>query len=146
MTAIPVTSIVATKAALDSITARVDTGGAGHLYIRSGSPPTKTTDADSGTLGATLTMSGTAFGASTSATTNGLATATAAAITSDTNAAASITAGHFRMKSGAGTVIFQGTAGTSSADLIMNTTTITAGDTVACTSFLVTMPCGDGAS
>lgn len=146
MTATPVMSIVGTKAALDAVTALVNGGGTGHLYIRSGSPPTKTTDADSGTLGATLTMSATAFPASTSATSDGLATATANSITSDTNAAASITAGHFRIKSGAGTVIMQGTCGTASADMILNTTTIAAGDTVACTSFKATLPCGDGSS
>lgn len=146
MAATPVVSITAAKAALDAVTALVNGGGTGHLFIRSGAPPTKTTDADSGTLGATLTMSATAFGASTSVTTNGLATATANSITSDTSAANSITAGHHRIKSGGGTCIMQGTCGTSSADLIMNTTTITAGDTVACTSYKVTLPCGDGSS
>lgn len=146
MAATPVMSILAAKAALDAATALVNGGGTGHLVIRTGSPPTKTTDADTGTLLATLTMSATAFPASTSSTTNGLATATANAITSDTNAAASGTAGFFRMKSGTPVTIFQGTVGTASADLILNTTTITAGDTVACTSFKITLPCGDGSS
>lgn len=146
MAATPVMSIIAAKGALDSLTTRVDTGGAGSLFIRSGAPPATTLTADSGTLGATLPMSNPAFGAATSATANGLATAMANAITSDTNAAASITAGHFRVKSGGSTVILQGTCGTAAADMIMNTTTITAGDTVACTSFLITLPCGDGAS
>ena len=59
---------------------------------------------------------------------------------------ASGTAGHFRVKNGSSVVIMQGTCGTSSADLIMNTTTITAGDTVAITSLKATLPCGDGAS
>lgn len=146
MAATPVMSIVAAKAALDAITAIMNTGGTGHIYIRTGAPPTKTTDADTGTLLATLTCSATAFGASTSATTNGLATATANAVTSDTNAAATGTAAHFRAKNGAGTVIIQGTVGTATSDMIINTTSITAGDTVACTSWLVTLPCGDGAS
>ena len=91
-------------------------------------------------------MDATPFPASTSATSDGLATATANAIVSDTNAANSITAGYFRIYSGTPTVIMQGNCGTSLADLIMNTTTITAGDTVACSSFKVTLPCGDGAS
>lgn len=146
MTATPVMSIIAAKAALDATTALVNGGGTGNLFIRSGAPPATTLTADSGTLGATCPMSATAFAASTSITSNGLATATANAITSDTNAAASITAGHFRIKSGGSTTIFQGTCGTSSADLIMNTTTITAGDTVAITSFKITLPCGDGVS
>lgn len=146
MTTRPVCSIIAAKAALDAITALVNGGGTGHLYIRTGAQPTKTTDADSGTLLATLTMSATAFGASTSATSDGLATATANAITSDTNAAASGTAAHFRIKSGGATVILQGNVSTSAADLNFNTTTITAGDTIAVTSLKATLPCGDGAS
>lgn len=146
MTATPVMSIAGAKASLDAVTTLVNTGGTGSLFIRSGSPPATTLTADSGTLGATLPMSATAFPASTSSTANGLATATANAITSDTNAAASITAGHFRIKNGSSVVIFQGTCGTATADLIMNTTTITAGDTVAVTSFKVTLPCGDGTS
>lgn len=137
-------SILAAKTGLDAITALVDAGGAGNLYIRSGAQPATTLTADSGTLGATLPMSATAFGSSTSGTSDGLATATANAITSDTNAAASITAAHFRIKSGGGTVIFQGNVGTSGADLNMNTTTINSGDTVAITSFEVTLQCGDG--
>ncbi len=146
MTATPVMSIAATKAALDTTTALVNTGGTGSLFIRSSTPPATTLTADSGTLGATLGMSATAFPASTSATSNGLATATANAISSETNAPNSITAGYFRIKNGASTVIYQGTCGTSSADLIMNTVVITASDTVACTSFKITLACGDGVS
>lgn len=144
MALLPVASIIAAKAALDAMTALI--GASGNLFIRSGAQPATTLTADSGTLGATLPLSATAFPASTSATANGLATATANAITSDTNAAASITAGHFRMKTSGGVTIFQGNVGTATADLIMNTTTITAGDTIACTSFKVTLPCGDGTS
>lgn len=144
MALLPVMSIIAAKAALDAVTALI--GASGNLFIRSGAQPATTLTADSGTLGATLPLSATAFGASTSVTTNGLATATANAITSDTNAANAITAGHFRMKTSGGTTILQGNVGTSGADLNMNTTTIAAGDTVAVTSFKVTLPCGDGAS
>ncbi len=146
MALLPVIAIADTKAMLDTLTALFNTGGTANLYIRSGAQPATTLTADSGTLGATLPMNATAFGASTSATSNGLATATANAITSDTNAAASITAGHFRIKNGAGTVKAQGNVGTSGTDMILNTTTITAGDTVACTSFKITLPCGDGVS
>lgn len=146
MTATPVMSIADAKLALDAITATVNTGGTGSLFIRSGSPPATTLTADSGTLGATLGMSATAFPASTSATSNGLATATANAISSETNAPASITAGYFRIKNGSSVVVLQGTCGTSSADMIFNTVVITIGDTIACTSFKVTLACGDGVS
>lgn len=135
-------SMVACKAALDAITAIVNTGGTAHLYIRTGAVPATSLTADAGTLLATLTMNATAFGAATSAEANGKALATANAITSDTNAAASGTAAHFRIKNGAGTVILQGTVGTATSDFIVNTTTITAGDTVACTSFLARLPNG----
>ncbi len=146
MAATPVMSIAAAKAALDTVVDLLDVGGTATIEIRTGAPPATTLTADSGTLLATLTCSATAFGAATSATANGLATATANAITSDTNADATGTAAHFRAKSGGGTVIIQGTVGTATSDMIINTTSITAGDTVACTSWLVTLPCGDGAS
>jgi hypothetical protein len=144
MTALPVMSIIAAKAALDAITALL--GSNPVITIRSGAQPATTLTADAGTLGATLPMSATGFGASTSLTGNGLATAAANAITSDTNAAASITAQHFRIKTSGGTTIMQGNVGTSSADLIFNTTTIAAGDTVAITSLKATLPCGDSVS
>jgi len=146
MTTKPVMSIAACKSALDNICANCNTGGAGSLFIRSGAQPAATTTGDSGTLGATLGLNATAFGASTNATADGLATATANAITNETNAPNSITAGHFRIKNGSSVVVFQGNVGTSLADMIMNTTTITAGDTVACPSFKATLPCGDGVS
>lgn len=144
MATLPVMSIIAAKAALDAVTALI--GASGNLFIRTGAQPATTLTADSGTLLATLPLSATAFPASTSATANGLATATANAITSDTNAANTGTAGHFRMKTSGGTTILQGNVGTSGADLNLNTTSITAGDTVAITSFKVTLPCGDGTS
>lgn len=144
MALLPVCSIIGAKAALDALLALI--GASGNLFIRTGAQPATTLTADSGTLLATLPLSATAFPASTSATSNGLATATANAITSDTNAAAGGTAGHFRMKTSGGTTILQGNVGTATADLIFNTTTIAAGDTVSCTSFKVTLPCGDSTS
>lgn len=143
MAATPVMSMLAARAALDAITAKF-TGGAGTIEIRTGAPEATTLTADAGTKLATLTFSSTAFAASTDGGSDGLAHALANAITSDTNAANSGTAGHFRAKSNGGVVILQGTAGTSSADLILNTTTITAGDTVAITSYLVTLADGTG--
>lgn len=146
MATLPVMSIIAAKAALDATTALVGSGP-GILSIYSGAQPATTLTADSGTKLSTLTLSSTAFPASTSTTANGLATATANAITSDTNAAATGTAGYFRLKTGTGgTTIYQGNVGTSGADLNLNTTSITAGDTIAITSFKITLPCGDGAS
>lgn len=143
MAATPEMSILAAKAALNAATALCT--GAGTLVIRTSTLEATTLTADGGSACATLTTAATPFGAATSTTSNGLATATAGAIGSDTSAAGG-TAGHFRMKSAGGVVIFQGTVGTATADLILNTVTITAGDTVAVTSFLITLPCGDGSS
>lgn len=144
MTATPIMSILAAKAALNAVTALITATAL--IQIRTGALEATTLTADAGTLLSTLTMNATPFPAATSTTSNGLATATANAIASDTNAAGTGTAGHFRLKNGSSVVIVQGTCGTSSADLIMNTTSITAGDTVACSSFLITLPCGDGTS
>lgn len=144
MTTKPVMSIIAAKAALDATTALIGSGP-GNIELFTGTQPAATLTADSGTKLCTLPLSATAFPASSSGTGDGLATATANAITSDTNAANSGTAGYFRLKTATGgTTIYQGNVGTSGADLNLNTTTITAGDTVAITAFKITLPCGDG--
>lgn len=144
MTAKPVMSIIAAKAALDAAMALVTASAT--LKIYSGAQPATTLTSEAGTLGATLTFGATPFGASTSGTSDGNATATAGAISPETNAPNSITAGHFRIATTGGTVEDQGNCGTSGADLVMSSTTITAGDTVACSSFKSTFQCGDGVS
>jgi len=145
MAANPMVSMLSARAALDALLALLNTGGAGHIKIFTGAMPATAETADSGTLLSTLTLSATAFPASTDPGSTGLATATANAITSDTSAAATGTAGYFRAYSGAGTCIVQGTVGTSAADMILNTTSISAGATVAITSWVVTLPDGSGA-
>lgn len=141
MAADPRYSNLGARAALDALTALLNAGGAGHIKIWTGSAPATTETADSGTLCATLTLSATAFGASTD-NGDGTAKATAAAITSDTDAASTNTAGYFRAYSGAGTCIIQGTVGTSAADMILNTTSIVQHSTVAISSWVVYMPDG----
>lgn len=146
MAANPMVSMASARAALDALLALLNTGGAGKIKIFTGSMPATCETADSGTaLSTGLTLSSTAFAASTDPGSTGLATATANAIASDTNAAATGTAGYFRAYSGAGTCIIQGTVGTSAADMILNTTSIVAGATVAITSWTVTLPDGSGA-
>lgn len=146
MAANPMVSMLGARAALDSLLAKLNVGGvAGHIKIFTGVMPATCEAADTGTLLATLTLSVTAFPASTDPGSTGLATATANAITSDTNAAATATAGYFRAYDSAGVCIVQGTVGTSAADLILNTTSIVAGATVAITSWVVTLPDGSGA-
>jgi hypothetical protein len=138
-------SMVACKASLDAITAKLTATSS--LKIYSGAQPATTLTTETGTLLASPTFSATAFPASTSGTSDGNATATANAIASDTNAAATGSAGHFRAIDGGGaTTVLQGNIGTSGADLNFNTVTINAGDTVAITSFKITQQCGDGVS
>jgi hypothetical protein len=103
----------------------LDAGGAGSLFFFSGSAPTNTTDADSGTELAVLPFAATAFGAASAGV------ATSAAITSDTTVVGG-TAAHFRAKSGAGTVIFQGTvAKTSGGEINFNENVWLTGGTAA---------------
>lgn len=129
-------SQLARSAMCDALVDAIDTGGNGTIQIRTGSAPTNTTDADSGTLLATLTFSGTAFGAAS----NGVATANS--ITSDTNVDATGTAAHFRIKNGSGTVITQGTVGTSGADINFDSVSFVAGGTAAISSMTITVPAG----
>ena len=128
-------SDLARNAAVNAVTLLVDAGAPpGKLKIYSGAAPTNTTDADSGTLLATLTMSNASFGAAATGT------ATAAAITSDTNAAATGTAGYFRLKNAALVTVLQGSVGVSSSDINFDSVSIIAGGTVAMTSLTLTQP------
>jgi hypothetical protein len=61
-------------------------------------------------------------------------------IASDTNADASGTATWFRVTDSTGAFVLDGSVGITGADLNLNTTAITAGDTVSITSFTLTAP------
>jgi len=129
-------STASRDAACNAIVDLIDVGGAGSCAIRTGAPPANVADADTGTLLGTLLFAATAFGTSSSGT------ATANTITSDTNADASGDAGHFRVKSGAGTTIFQGTAGNAgdTPDMVFDNKSIVAGGTISCSAMTVTVP------
>jgi hypothetical protein len=130
-------SNLARSAAADAVVDLIDAGAsAGTLLIRTGSAPTNTTDADSGTLLATLTFSDPAFGAASSGV------ATASAITSDTSIDADGTAAHFRIKDSNAVVIAQGTVGTSGSDINFNSVTFVTGGTAAISSLTYTQPAG----
>jgi hypothetical protein len=109
----------------------------GFLELYTGTQPATPDTALSGnTLLATLSLSATAFGASSSAT------KTANAITSAT-AAATGTATFFRAyKSDGTTAVIDGSVGTSGADLNLNTTSIVTGATVSVSSWTVSDPVG----
>jgi hypothetical protein len=109
----------------------------GKLRIYDGTPPTHCDDALSGNnLLAELTMNATAFGAAA----NGVLTANA--ITGN-NAALSGTASFYRIfNSAASTAYIQGTVGTATADLILNSVAISAGAAVSIASLTHTVPRG----
>lgn len=125
----------ARNAAVNAVAALIDGGSSnGNINIRTGAAPTNTTDADSGTLLATLPMSDPAFGSASGGT------ATASPITSDTNIAATGTAGHFRAKDSDGVTVFQGSCGTSGADINFDSVSFIAGGTCAISSLTLTQP------
>ena len=134
-----ITNAVA-QAMANAFTTATDAGTAALIRIYDG---TQATDPDTAvgaqTLLAELTMSATSFGAATDANPGALITANS--ITSDTSANATGTASWFRVVTqNGGSTICDGSVGTASADMILNTTSITSGSTVAITSFTITMP------
>lgn len=129
----PSITTAARNAAADAVVDLVDVGGAGSLRIYDGTMPADANASLSGNnLLAQLTMSATAFGVAAAGV------ATAAAITQDSSADASGTASFFRVLSGGATVVMQGSAGTSSADLILNSVAISAGAAVSVSAFTYT--------
>lgn len=86
------------------------------------------------TLLAELVCAAPAFGAASS----GVATANAIADEDDAPANGTAAVGRFRNRDNA--TIADCTVGTSGADIILNTTSITLGDRVEITAFTVTMP------
>jgi hypothetical protein len=110
----------------------------GYIRIYTGTQPT---DADTAigaqVLLATLRFGATAFPAAVAGV------LTANAITSDTNAAATGTAAWARiLKSDGTSTLFDGTVGTSAANVVINSVAISAGATVSCSSFTVTISKG----
>lgn len=125
-----ITNANRTRAA-DAVCARANNGT---LRIYSGTAPANADTALSGnTLLASPAMSATAFGGAT----NGVATANS--ITTDSSADATGTATFFRvMESDGTTVVFQGSVGTSGAELNLSSVSIVATGTVAVSSLTYT--------
>lgn len=127
------TAITVRNTQLDALNTLLNGGS---LRIYSGTEPATPETALSGnTLLAQLTLGATAFGAAASGV------VTANAITADASADASGTATFFRILSADGTTVrFQGTVGTSGADLNLNSVAISAGAQVSISSLTVTLP------
>ena len=119
------------NAQLDQITSAV--GTTAKLRIYSGTRPANVAASITGTLLAELTCNATFAPAAS----GGVLTLNA--ITSDSSADATGTATHFRLwNSGATTAMIDGDVSTSGADLNLNSTSLTAGGSVAVTSFTIT--------
>jgi hypothetical protein len=121
-------STAARNAATDAVTALIGTSG--NLVFRI-SPSSV---ASPGTAVATLPLSATAFGASSSGT------ATANSITSDTNATGNASAVAFAtLQTSGGTVVIHCAVAASGSDINMtNGLTVNSGDTVSCSSLTYT--------
>lgn len=127
----PKRSNAAANAAVDAMAALLNNG---YLRIYDG---TQAADADTAVgaqvLLAELRFGATAFGAGVAGV------ATANAITSDSSANATGTASWFRaLESDGTTVVYDGSVGTATADLILNSTAIAAGAAVAVSSLTLT--------
>lgn len=135
-----VTQAVA-QSMLDAIETAINAGTAAVINIYNGSAPADADAAEGNTLLAQLTCSASVFTSKTDGAPG--AVGTFASITSDASADNTGTASHFRiLTQSGGTVCFQGSVGTSSADLILNTTSITSGSTVSITAATLTVPEG----
>ena len=136
-------SQAAAAAACNAVVDLLDAdASAGYIEIRDGTKPADPNTAATGTLLATCTLSGTAFGAATVASPS---VATAAAISDDTSADASSTATWFRAYDGAAVAVIDGDVSTVAAgtgDLQLDDTAIVAGGTVSITSWTVSHPTG----
>jgi hypothetical protein len=131
----PKLSNAAASAAADAVCPLLNTG---YLRIYDG---TQATNADTAVgaqvLLAELRFGATAFGAAS----NGVATANA--ITADSSANATGTATWFRaLKSDGTTAVFDGSVGTATSDLVLNSTSIASGANVSVSSFTYTQSKG----
>lgn len=127
----PKLSNVAANAAADAVCVLANTG---YLRIYDGAQPTNAdTAVGAQVLLAELRFGSTAFGAAVAGV------ATANAITQDSSADASGTATWFRvLKSDGTTVLWDGSVGTSGANLNLNSAAISQGAAVSVTSFTYT--------
>ena len=125
----------AANAAADAVVALANSG---KVRIYDGTQPaTAATAVSTQTLLAELTLANPAFGAAVAGV------ATANAITADSTADASGTATWFRLvKSDGTTVLWDGTVGTGTHDLVINTTAIEAGANVAISALTYTISKG----
>lgn len=130
-------SSAARNAALDAIVDRVDAGAAaGTIKVYTGTQPANADTALSGqTLLVTLTCADPAFASAASGSVD---------IDADPDLSASAvatgTAAWARVADSDGNTVFDGSVGTSGTDFIINSTSITSGQTVTLTTGNITFP------
>lgn len=139
-------SKAAVKASVDSVVDKLDSGTAAtaaKVQIYSGSQPASAdATAGTGTKLAEITLSATAFGAATTGTgteTSYITAACAGLAKSDTSADATGTAAWFRSVDKDGNAVIDGSAGTNTTtfDMSLDNTSISAGQTVKLNSWNV---------
>jgi hypothetical protein len=124
----------AASALAQALNTYINSGGPAKIIIKDGTPPANANAAATGTTLATFTLSNPAFTES-----NGVLTLADPPKT--VAASASGTATYFRIMLNNGTTtVLQGTVGTGSGELSLNTTTITASVNVSITSGTITVP------
>jgi hypothetical protein len=114
-------TIAAASCAAMATALATNIGAAATIEIRTGSKPATPETAATGTLLATVAISG-----SFTASSNVLTAADPAAA----SVVASGTAGYFRLKQSGGTAVLDGTVGTSGADMNLSSTALVSGGTV----------------
>jgi len=119
-------------AGVNAVTALLNSGT---LKIYTGSQPALDGSL-TGTLLVTLTFSATAF--PTAVASGGNVNATASSITAGT-AGNTGTAGYFALLTSGSATVMTGSVGTSGADLNLNSTSISSGASVSCSSFVFSM-------
>lgn len=120
------------NAAVDAVVDSLDGGSPGTIKVYTGSRPASPDSAATGTLLCTFTLANPAFGAASSKSASLNSVSSVAAV-------ATGTAGYFRAATSGGAAKFDGTVGTSGAELNLNSTSITTGGTVSITSGTVSI-------
>jgi len=124
-------SVAARNARLDAIETAIGTSAI--IKIRTGTPPANCAASDTGTVLATINLDSDWAAAASSGTKAFQGTM------QDASADASGTAAHFRLYASNGTTChMQGTVGTSGADLNLTSVSITSGDPITISSFVLT--------
>lgn len=128
----PKRSATMANAAVDAMTALLNSGTLKIYTVGSGIPADCSIAITDQTLLGTCTLNAAAFGAGV----NGVATA--AAITVDSAADATGTASFFRILTAGGAVAYQGLCGVAASDLVLNTLSIVIGAQISITTLTIT--------